>query len=247
MPSRPYRGKLFCMSTADPREGFGRRLFLWALVASLSVTAVVAIGTLLFAEFDDTAGRILATTALLSLACLLSLSAGVLLDRRRAVRLAWGTIVASGAGFVLAMVVIWGDPGNDTLSRITWTLWLGAGAGAQAATVTALRRPGASRRLQVLHALSIAFSSSLAALVAVAIWTEPDSAPFARAMGALAVAAVLTSLLQPILQRIERPAAGRARLVLDLETEPSEEAVDAAIEALARHGVKADVVSRPGV
>jgi len=235
------------MSTTDPRARSGRRVFLWALVASLSVTAVIAIGTLLFAEFDDTAGRILATTVLLSLACLLSLSAGVLLDQGRAVPLAWGTIVASGAGFVLAMVVIWGDPGNETLSRITWTLWVGAGAGAQAATVTALLRPGASRRLRVLLALSIVLASSLAALIAVGIWTEPDSDAFARALGALAVAAVLTSLLQPILQRIERPAPGGARLVLELDEEPSEEAVVAAIEALAHHGVGAHVASGPKV
>src|SRR5512134_2904643 len=104
------------MSTADPRAGSGRRIFLWALVVSLCVTAVIAIATLLFAEFDDTAGRILATTALLSLACLLSLPAGVLLDQRRAVALGWTTILASGAGFVLAMVVIWGDPGAESLS-----------------------------------------------------------------------------------------------------------------------------------
>jgi MFS family permease len=225
----------------------GKRLFLWALVVSLCVTAVIAIGTLLFAEFDDTAGRILATTALLSLASLLSLPAGVLLDQRRAVPLAWATIAAAAAGFVLAMVVIWGDPGEEWLSRITWTLWLGAGAGAQAAVVTAVLRPGASRRLRVLNALSILLTSLLAALIAVAIWTEPDSDAFARAMGALAIAAVLTSLLQPILQRIERPAPGGARLVLDLDEEPSEEAVAAAVEALAHHGVGARVAGGPKV
>jgi hypothetical protein len=225
----------------------GKRLFLWALVVSLCVTAVIAIGTLLFAEFDDTAGRILATTALLSLASLLSLPAGVLLDQRRAVPLAWATIAAAAAGFVLAMVVIWGDPGEEWLSRITWTLWLGAGAGAQADVVTAVLRPGASRRLRVLNALSILLTSLLAALIAVAIWTEPDSDAFARAMGALAIAAVLTSLLQPILQRIERPAPGGARLVLDLDEEPSEEAVAAAVEALAHHGVGARVAGVPKV
>jgi hypothetical protein len=227
------------MSTADTRTGAGRRLLLWALVVSLCVTAVIAIGTLLFAEFDDTAGRILGTTALLSLACLLSLPAGVLLDQRRAVPLAWTTIAAAAAGFVLAMVVIWAERDAEWLSRTTWTLWLGAGAGAQASVVTTMLRAGASRRLRVLHALSILLTSSLAALVAVAIWTEPDSASFARVLGAIAVAAVLTTLLQPILQRMERPAPSPVRLVLDLDREPSEEAVAAAIEALARHGVGA--------
>ena len=228
------------MSGPDPRAGLGRRLFLWALVASLSLTAVVAIATLLFAEFDDTAGRILATTALLSLACLLSLSAGVLLDRRRAGPLAWWTIAASGAGFAVAMVVIWAEPGSDRLAQTAWTLWLAAGAGAQATTVTFLLRPYASRRVRVLHALSIVFTSALAALIAVLIWTEPDSGAFGRAVGVLAIAAVLTSLLQPILQRIERPAPGAARLVLELDEEPSEEAVAAAVEALAEHGIRAE-------
>jgi hypothetical protein len=99
----------------------------------------------------------------------------------------------------------------------------------------------------VLRALSILLASSLAALIAVAIWTEPDSDAFARALGALAIAAVLTSLLQPILQRIERPAPGGARLVLELDEEPSEEAVAAAVEALAHHGVGARVAGVPKV
>jgi MFS family permease len=218
----------------------GRLVFLWALVVSLCVTAAVAIGTLLFAEFDDTAGRILATTALLSLASLLSLPAGVLLDQRRVVPLAWLTIAAAGAGFVLAMIVIWAEPGEEWLERLAWTLWLGSGAGAQASVVTAMLRAGASRRLRVLHALSIVLTSSLAALVAVAIWAEPDSASFARVMGAVAVGAVLTTLLQPILQRIERPAVARAQLVLELDREPSDQAVAAAIEALERCGVHAE-------
>jgi len=62
----------------------GKRLALVALVASLSATALLAIGILLFAEFDDTSGRILATTALIGLFSLLTLPAGALLDRGEA-------------------------------------------------------------------------------------------------------------------------------------------------------------------
>lgn len=227
------------MGKSESPAGLGRRLFLWTLVASLSVTAVIAIGTLLFATFDETAGRILATTALLSLACLLSLPAGVLLDQRRAVPLTWATIAASGGGFAVAMVVIWGEPSPEWPSKVAWTLWLGAGAGAQAATVTALLRAGASRRLRIVHGLSIALASSLAALIAVGIWAEPDSEALARVVGALAVAAVLTSLLQPILQWLERSGRG-PRLVLELDQEPSEEDVAAAIDALELHGIHAE-------
>lgn len=66
-------------------------------------------------------------------------------------------------------------------------------------------------------------------------------------LGAVAVAAVLASILQPILRRVETPAPSRVRLVLELDHEPSPEAVTAAVEALARHGLVAQVVGRPGV
>jgi drug/metabolite transporter (DMT)-like permease len=228
------------MEVAAPHMGGGRRLFLWALVASLCVTAAIAIATLLVAEFDETARRILATTALLSLASLLSLPAGVLLDRRRAVPLAWATIAASAAGLALAMIVIWGLREDESLAKLSWTLWLGAGAGAQASAVTSMLQPGDSRRLRVVSVLSILLAALLAALIALAVWIEPDVAAYFRATGAVAVAAVLTSLLQPILRRVERPAARTRELVLELDREPSEEAVAAAIEALGRHGVRAD-------
>jgi hypothetical protein len=225
----------------------GTRLFLLALVISLCVTGAIAIGTLLFAEFDDTAGRILATTGLLSLASLLSLPAGVLLDRRRVVPLAWGTIAAAALAFVLAMITIWGQQDQETLSRLTWTLWLGAGAGAQAATMTALLRPGDSRRLRVVYAVSIVLASTLAALIGLAVWIEPDSEAYGRITGAVAVAAVLATLLQPILRRMEAPAAKRHELVLTLDEPPSEEAVAAAVEALEKHGSRVEKVVGPRV
>lgn len=240
MTARPGGGDASSVEKPSRQGGSGGRLFLWALVVSLCITAVVAIGTLLFAEFDETAGRILATTALLSLASLLSLPAGVLLDRRRVVPLAWATIAASAAGFALAMIVIWGERDEDLVARVTWTLWLAAGAGAQAAVVTSLLRPGDSRRLRVVHALSILLTAALAALIALAVWIEPDFEAYARITGAVAVAAVLTTLLQPILRRVERPTERRTRLVLELDREPSQEAVAAAVEALEGHGLHAE-------
>ncbi|HSK17366.1 MAG TPA: hypothetical protein VK915_14520 [Gaiellaceae bacterium] len=222
--------------------GSGRRIFLWALVVSLCVTAAVAIGTLLFAEFDDTAARILGTTALLSLASLLSLPAGALLDQRRAVLLGWATIAAAVTAFVVSMVVIWGEVSSDWPNQLNITLWLTAGTGAQAAIVTALLRPEDSRQLRVLHGLSIVLGAALATLIAVAVWVEPESAAYGRAVGAVAVAAVLTTLLQPILRRAEAPARRRAELVFRLNRDASEEAVAAAVEALERHGVGVEEV-----
>jgi uncharacterized membrane protein YfcA len=218
----------------------GRRLFLWTLVASLCLTAAVAVGTLLFAEFDDTAARILLTTTFLSVASLLSLPAGVLLDQKRAVPLAWATIAASAAGFAVAMVAVWAAGDEDVVWKIALTIALAAVAGAQASASTARLRPEDDRRLVWLYRLAIALSVALAVLIAAAAWKEIDDSGYYRALGATAVAAVLTTLLQPIVRRLERPAERRHELVLRLDREPPPGAVAAAIEALERHGVRAE-------
>jgi hypothetical protein len=224
-----------------------RRLFLRTLVASLCLTAALAIGTLVFGEFDDTAARILLTTTFLSVASLLSLPAGVLLDQGRATRLAWAVLAASATGFTFAMVAVWAENDDDWAWKLALTLGLAAVAGAQAAASTSRQRPEDSRRLLWLYAAGIALSTLLAVLIAVAAWREIEDSDYYRLVGATAIAAVLATLLQPIVRRLEGPAQARHELVLRLDRAPSEEAVAAAVEALARHGVQADVVARPPV
>jgi hypothetical protein len=83
-------------------------------------------------------------------------------------------------------------------------------------------------------------------MILAAVWRESDADEEVRFMGALAIAAVLATLLQPIVRRLQRQPAG-GELVLRVDHAPSDEAVSAAVEALARHGVRADVVGRPQV
>lgn len=225
-----------------------QRLFLWALVVALCLTAAVAIGTLLFAEFDDRAGRILATTALLALASLLGMPAGALLDQGRARPLAWSLIATVVVGFAFADYAVWSDADAEWVWKLPVTLGAAAAAAAQAAASTSRLRADDGRRLRALYWVAIGLGVAFSVLVAVAAWGEiEDAEGYYRALGATAVAAVVASLLQPLLRRVGHPARRRLRLVLELELdrEPSDEAVAAAVEALARHGVHADAVGRP--
>jgi MFS family permease len=221
--------------------GQGRRLFLWALVASLCVTAAIAILTLLVAEFDDTAARILVTTTFLSLASLMSLPAGVLLDRGLAIPFAWTVIGLAAAAFAVAMGAVWVAEDTEWAWKLALTLGALAGAGAQAAATTARRRPDDGRPVVLLYVLSVFLGSTLAALIAAAGWQEVDDATYYRFLGAVAVAGVLASLLQPILRRIQRPAAGgRVELVLSLDRPAPKEAVDAALRELGDYGARVE-------
>jgi hypothetical protein len=225
---------------------WGRRLFLRTLVISLCLTAAIAIGTLLFGEFDEDGWRVVLTTTFLALASLLALPAGVLLDHGRATLLAQAVLLLTGAGLGFALVALWADPESEWVWKLALTFGLAALVGAAAATTTWPRSPDDTPLLNWLYWTAVLLSSALAAMILAAVWRESDAGESVRFMGALAIGAVLATLIQPIVRRLQqRPAGGE--LVLRVDRVPSDEAVAAAVEALARHGVRAHVVGRPPV
>ena len=224
----------------------GRRLFLLSLVVSLCLTATLAIGTLLFGDFDENGGNLVATTAFLSLASLLALPAGVLLDHGRAPLLAWAVIGSAAAGFALAELALW-SVDEEWAWKLALTFGLAALAGAQAAATTWPLGPNDGAALFWLYWIGIALSVGLVLMISIAVWEETDEEGGVRLMAATAIAALLATLLQPIVRRLQRPARRAVELVLRLDKAPPDAAVAAAVEALERYGVKADVVSRPRV
>jgi hypothetical protein len=221
----------------------GRRLFLLSLVVSLCLTAALAIGTILLGEFDETGGDLVATTAFLSLASLLALPAGVLLDHGRAPLLAWAVIVSAAVGFALAELALW-SVDDDPVWKLALVFGLAALAGAQAAATTWPLGPDDGPALRWLYWIGIALSVGLATMISIAVWQETDDEGGVRLMAATAIAALLATLLQPIVRRLQRPSRRAVELVLRLDEAPSDAAVAATVEALARHGVRAEVIRR---
>ncbi len=238
-----------------------RRIFLLALLASMCATAALAIGILLFSEFDETAARVLGSTATLSFFSLLALPAGVLLDRGRFLGLAWASLAVSALGFVLVLVLLWVDWDDEpeTLWKSALTASVFAVAGAQAAATTARRKADDSTSVRGLYAAGIVLALVLAAMASVAAWGEIEATGYYRALGALAVLGLLTTLLQPVLRRMAgtgatpgEPAAHRIRVTLadgrSLDREESgrdfADAVARAVRALEREGSRVTKIER---
>jgi uncharacterized membrane protein YfcA len=222
----------------------GRRLFLQTLILSLCLTAALAIGALLLGELDGDGARIIFTTVFLAIASALALPAGVLLDHGRAPGLAQAVLVTTAAALALSLLGLWTDPEDDWVWQLAATLALCAVLGAQMCVSTWPRSSSDGQGVTWLYWIAIVLSCAVVAVAVSAIWTHDDDQRSARLIGALTIAAVLTTLLQPIVRRLERPARRAAELVLRLDEPPSDAAVEAVVEALARHGVKADVVTR---
>ena len=223
-----------------------RRLILRMLIASLCVTAGLAIITLLAGDFDETAGRILATTAFVSLYSLIGLPGGVLLDQGRARLLAWVLVSLASLSFLLAMAAVWGD-GDDLWKPLVVTSAF-AGACAQIAAATSRRREPDGRAVDRLYLASIVLGFLLAGLISYAAVAEVDDSGYYRFLGAVAVANVLSALLQPIVRRMAPaapPAEGASpRLILTLDRLPPHEAIEDVVATLARHGSTVERVER---
>lgn len=183
----------------------GRRLLLLSLVASLCATAAIAIGTLLFGDFGDTEGKILATTAFVALYSLLALPAGILLDGRRLLPLAWTTLALAAVDFVLVQVLLWGAPDQETLGRIALTLGAYLVGCTQTSASASRLGPRDSTSVRALFAASTALVLVLATMVSVAVWAEVDRETYWRLLASLAVANVLLTVLQPVLRRMQGP------------------------------------------
>jgi hypothetical protein len=174
-------------------------------------TALVAIAVLLLADFDDRTWKIIATTAMMSAASLLAMPGGALLDQGRAVALGWATLAIAAYCLAHALVLVW------TEEESGWKLLVAAVAFAaacsQASATTSRRRDDDPQSVRVLHALGVAGGFLTAALVTLAAWQEIEDEGFYRLLGALAVAVLLVTVLQPILRRTGRGGGAARRAV----------------------------------
>jgi hypothetical protein len=223
-----------------------RRLVLFGVAGSLSATALLAVGILLFGDFGEREGRILLTTVLLAGYGLLALPAAYLIDRRSLPALATAVVALSVLGFALALAAVWA--GDDPPEGLWKTL-----ATVTAFAVAATQTAALARRPSRLFATSTLLVLVLAAMASAAAWAEIESTGYYRALGALAVLDVLAVALQPILGLARRPAETH-RLVLVTEpggrSEASVEAsdfataVERAVRAAERDGRKVVRVER---
>jgi hypothetical protein len=211
----------------------GKRLLV-AAIASLSVTAAIAIVLLLFGDFGETELRILGTTLAISLYSLLSLPGAILLERRDAQPLGWATIAFAAAGFVLVLVVIWGADDSETAWKLAGTTTAIAAALTQISAMTTRRRDDDPPLVRGVFLAAVAVVALLDVLTIVAIWKEIGSEGFYRGLGAVAVLDVFLILLQPLLRRLRGGGTSSARAIL----EGTPEQIDDALRRVEGSGVR---------
>jgi hypothetical protein len=195
----------------------GKQGLLLSVAVLLSVSAAVAVGILLFGEFGDTEGRVLATTGLLAAYGLLALPPAMLLDRRRLPALAVVALALALAGVLLAVSAVWNISPSDSHGKALGTVSAFLVASAQTSALALRRRERDRALVRRLFALSCVLAAVAAVMLTVTLWAELDSERYGRVLAAVVVLDLLAVALQPILSRAQ-PEATVVPLRLRLES-----------------------------
>ena len=188
-----------------------RTLALRGFVGFLTLTAVIAVITVLLGDFGDLQGRILGTTLSISIASICAMSGAVFIEARGPRWLGWTGIVIAVIGLLLFNLGLWVEVGGWAFWKVilifvTATLGLAHGFLLQLPTLH-----NAHRWVQTASAISI---SLLVTVISVALLMDWSGDALWRAVTVVAIAVVLCSVLVPILARLGSTIS-RSRLVLE--------------------------------
>ena len=197
----------------DPNLASIRRFAGLALVTGLCFAAAAAVLALLTGSFDDTDVRVILTSIGFAIASATASSgaAARLRPSERLQLLGTATLVASIAAFVLLLAGLWtnmDDWGAEGVWRTFGCVAILGVAGSHACLMLgALRRADADLvRLLTLGAIGFAAFDALAVILPLAGLVDDIDEPWPRIFGAALVLLVLTSVLPPILRRMQPTA-----------------------------------------
>jgi hypothetical protein len=199
----------------DDRRASLKRAAGWALVAGLTVAALTAVGALLAGDLDDTSLRVILTSIGFAVASSTAATGAAQRYRRSAGLAALGTATAILAGLAFALLAagLWtnrDDWGSEGIWRAFGCSGLLAIAGAHACLVLGARRRTDSEAVTALAFASLALAAldTLGGLLPISGLMDEVDDTAAKLLAATLVLLVLTSLLQPILRRLQPASAG---------------------------------------
>lgn len=185
-----------------------RRLLLKVFIGFLSLTALVAIVSVLSHKFGETQLKVLLTTFSITAGSICAMSCAAFLERQGGNGAGNGVgfagILAASVAVLLAIVGVWGELKEPGFWKTTVTCIVVAVAFAHACL---LRLPnlGASHRwMQTVSTILIGF---LGVQISLAVWGEIRDDLYYRFMAVVSVLVVLMTLVIPICTRLGAPAA----------------------------------------
>jgi hypothetical protein len=181
-----------------------RKFFLYTLIVSVVVSALIGIGVILFGEFGEFEARVLMTTSTITVTSILGLACGALFELGRARVLPVSGIVLSVVACVLCVVMIWWrDPYNQNLGKTTLTAVMLATA---CAHLSLISLAWLDARFKWSFYSLWATDWVLNAILLYILWFEPESSSdmIARVIGVLSIIIAALTIMTPVFHKLSK-------------------------------------------
>ncbi|WP_018969987.1 hypothetical protein [Rubritalea marina] len=191
-----------------------KRLFLKLFIGFLSLSALIAIASVLNGDFGEIQLKILATCFIISAASICSMSCAAFIEKRKQRGLGTAGMLFSALSAALLTLGIWAEISDEIYWKLTITSIVITVATAHAFL---LKLPTLTSQHRWVQKTADALIAILAAQIIVAAWGEIDNEGYYRLVAVLAILLVLLTLLIPILLKIGTSQRDRQLVLTELE------------------------------
>ncbi len=181
-----------------------KRAFLYLLIASVAISALIAIGVLLFGDFGYFEVRVMMTTLTVTVTSILGLACGAYLESGRGRAMPIAGIAFSIVAAVMTFLIIWNVyDRNETFIKATGTATLLALCLSHLSLLSLARL---DKRFAWSRILAFVCVSLLSAIILYLMWFEPegDSDLVFRILGILSILVASLTVITPVLHKLSR-------------------------------------------
>lgn len=185
-----------------------KRLFLYTLIASVAISAVLGIGVILFGEFGEFESRVLMTTFTITLTSILGLACGAHYESKNARILPTAGIACSLIAAILAIYMIWaGDGGVEAVWKSAATASLLATSCALVCLISLATLDSRFLWSRYLIYICVSILSSILLFI---LWFEPESSSdiMGRVIGVLSIIIAALTVVTPVFHKLSNKEAG---------------------------------------
>ena len=194
-----------------------KKFFLYLLIASVALSALIGIGVILFGNFGDFEIKILLTTLTVIVTSIMGLACGAFLESGRARALPVCGIIFAVTAAAMWMIVIWHSPSqNEAFGKTLMSVTLFAAACSHLSLLSLARL---DTRFRWSNYAAHAAVWSLTAILFYLIWFEKnfDGDWIPRSLGVLSIIVAALTIVTPILHKLSSQTPKAAEIDAEIE------------------------------
>ncbi len=189
-----------------------RRLFLYLLIASIGLSAIIGIGVILFGNFGEIEVRVLFTTLTVTVTSIFGLACGAYLETGRGKYLPLAGIALSIVSALMCFLIIWNVLDDSELFIKSFLTGVLLAASCSHLSLLSLAR--LDSRFAWTRIAAVACVILLVLIFLYILWFEPkgDSDLIYRVLGVLGILLASITVVTPILHKLSSGHADVAAL-----------------------------------